>query len=580
MKSETLKRRIAAANGSLDAALVLKNARVVNVFTDELTPCDIAVEDGVIVGLGDYRGREEVDLGGKIVCPGLIDGHIHIESSMLCGPAFAQAVVPHGTTAVITDPHEIANVAGVQGIRFMLETTKGLDADIYFMLPSCVPATGLDESGATLLAADLKPFYEEERVLGLAELMDFYGAVAGDDAICDKIMDAQAAHKRIDGHAPFLSGKALNAYMAAGVTSDHECSCLNEALEKLRGGQEIMIREGTAAHNLKALLPLFAAPYNRRCMLVTDDRHPGDLLRGGHIDAIIREAVALGADPLAAIRMGSLNAAQYWGLTGLGAVAAGYKADFLVLSDLERFTVESVYKGGRLVAQNGVAVRRPAPLPDAADYPRVFDSFHLKECRAADFAIKDTGETKQRVIQLTPGELLTAERVIPLLHSPGYPLGVDPAQDVVKLAVCERHGGSGRIGLGFLGGYGLRAGAVASSVAHDSHNLIIAGVQDADMALAANTVRQNGGGLAFVADGRVLGALPLPVAGLMSGQSAAEVDVLLEALKAQTHRYGIGQDIDAFMTLGFASLPVIPKLRLNTLGVIDVDAQKVVPAIF
>lgn len=579
MQTDFLRKQILAAAGEARAELVLKNAGVVNVFTGEVEQADVAIQAGQIVGLGRYEGETERDLSGKYLCPGLIDGHIHIESSMLCGPAFAQAVLPHGTTAVVTDPHEIANVAGLAGLDFMLETTEGLDLSVYFMLPSCVPATGLDESGAELAAADLAPYYAHPRVLGLAEMMNSYGTVRAEEGILQKLCGSLGCGKRVDGHAPFLSGKALNAYVTAGVGSDHECSALDEALEKLRRGQYIMIREGTAAQNLAALLPLFRPPYCERCMLVTDDRHPGDLLRGGHIDAILRKAVAAGADPVTAVRMATLIPARYFGLAGQGAVAPSYAADLVVLSDLQSFAVESVYKAGRLVAAQGRQLAPRVPALDEARYAPVLDSFHLPPVRPEDLALRESGRT-QRVIWLTPRQLLTTERLVPFATCPGCAPGVDPARQIVKLAVLERHHGSGHIGLGFLGGYGLQRGAVASSIAHDSHNLILAGTNDTDMALAANTVRKNRGGLAFALDGRVVGELALPVAGLMSPGDAWQVEQKLRALKAALRCHGIPEEIDPFMTLAFVSLPVIPKLRLNTCGVVDVDTQQLLPAVF
>ena len=579
MKMETLKQQILTAKGDVRAELVLKNARVINVFTNEIERADVAIRQGIILGVGHYTGETELDLQGKYVCPGLVDGHIHIESSMLCGPAFEQAVLPHGTTAVVTDPHEISNVAGTAGLDFMLETTKDLALSVYFMLPSCVPATGLDESGAVLEAEQLRPYYQQPRVLGLAELMNSYGTVRADEKILQKICDCTAAGKRIDGHAPFLSGEELNAYIAAGVQSDHECSELHEAMEKLRRGQYIMVREGTAAQNMDSLLPLFREPYCSRCMLVTDDKHPGDLLQGGHIDYIIRKAIAAGVDPVVAVRMGTLVPCQYFGLAHSGAVAPGYTADLIVLSDLEQFTVEQVYKKGKLVAQQGRMLHPAILAADKAQFARVFDSFNMDEITLEQLQLKQTG-TRQRVICLTPHALLTTEKIVPFCQHPGTAPGVDVAQKIVKLAVFERHHRSGHVGLGFLGNYGLQCGAVASSIAHDSHNLIVAGTNDADMVLAGNTVRKNKGGLAFALNGQVVGELPLPVAGLMSTESAEAVEEKLQALKAALKAHGISEDIDAFMTLAFVSLPVIPKLRLNTYGIVDVDAQQIVPAVF
>lgn len=579
MKMETLKQQILTAKGDVRAELVLKNARVINVFTNEIEQADVAIHQGVILGVGHYTGETELDLQGRYVCPGLVDGHIHIESSMLCGPAFEQAVLPHGTTAVVTDPHEISNVAGTDGLDFMLETTKDLALSVYFMLPSCVPATGLDESGAVLEAEQLRPYYGQPRVLGLAELMNSYGTVRADEKILQKIRDCIAAGKKIDGHAPFLSGEELNAYVVAGVQSDHECSDIHEAMEKLRRGQYVMVREGTAAQNMESLLSLFREPYCSRCMLVTDDKHPGDLLQGGHIDYIIRKAIAAGVDPVVAVRMGTLVPCQYFGLAHRGAVAPGYTADLIVLSDLKKFTVEQVYKNGKLVAQQGKMLQPAALTVDKARFARVFSSFDMDEITPAQLQLKQTG-TRQRVICLTPHSLLTTEKIVPFCQHPGTAPGVDVAQQIVKLAVFERHQHSGHVGLGFLGNYGLQCGAVASSIAHDSHNLIVAGTNDADMVLAGNTVRKNKGGLAFALNGQVVGALPLPVAGLMSTESAEAVEEKLQALKAALKAHGISEEIDAFMTLAFVSLPVIPKLRLNTYGIVDVDAQQIVPAVF
>lgn len=579
MLPETLRQQIAAGRSIVIADLVLKNARIINVFTNEIEKADVAINSGKIVGIGTYNGKSEVDLHGHYVCPGLIDGHIHIESSLLCGPAFEQAVLPHGTTAVITDPHEISNVAGTDGLDFMLETTKDLTLSVYFMLPSCVPATDLDESGAVLDAEQLRPYYRYPRVLGLAEMMNSYGAVRGDAKILQKICDCTNAGKIVDGHAPFLSGKDLNAYIIASVLSDHECSTMEEAMEKLRRGQYIMIREGTAAKNMAALLPLFREPYCNRCMLVTDGKHPGDLLRGGHIDANIRKAIAAGVDPAIAVKMATLIPAQYFGLKQHGAVAPGYKADLIVVSNLEQFTVEQVYKGGSLVAEGG-KVLKPSPLViDSTRFARVMDSFDMDEITMKDLELHKSGE-HERVIRLIENELLTEEEIIPFRQYPGIAPGVDVAHKIVKLAVFERHHHSGHVGLGFLGNYSLQCGAVASSIAHDSHNLIVAGTNDADMVLAGNTVRKNKGGLAFVVNGRVIGELALPVAGLMSAESVEVVMENVQHLKDALRTHGIAEGIDPFMTLAFVSLPVIPKLRLNTYGIVDVKKQRIVPAVF
>ena len=577
-----LREQVAAATGSKKAELVLKNAQIVNVFTQSVETGDIAIEGGYIVGIGNYEGITEKDLGGAYVCPGFLDGHIHIESSMTSPGEFERAVVPHGTIAVITDPHEIANVAGTAGIRFMMQSAQKLDLDVYFMLPSCVPATDLDESGAELLARDLEPFYADEKVLGLAEMMNAFGVTHGDKGCFEKLVQARSLKKAIDGHAPALSGKELNAYVTAGIRSDHECSDFEEAKEKFARGQWIMIRQGTAAKNLKALMGMFEDPYYQRCLLVTDDKHPGDLIRIGHIDAIIREAVSMGADPIRAIRMGTLNAAAYFGLHDMGAVAPGYKADLAVFDDLRTLNVKQVYKGGKLVAENGKMLHQKEKNTDWSTEikERVFHSFHRVPITVEELQLKETTGTHQRVIDMVAHELITKERIEEWKELPGVAPGVDISRDIVKLAAIERHKNTGHVGLGFLGKYGLKKGAVATSIGHDSHNLVIAGVTDEDMVLASNRVIENGGGLAIALEGKVLADLPLPIGGLMADEPVEVVDEKLEHMKKLSVELGISEDIDAFMTLAFISLPVIPKLRLNTYGVIDVEKHQVVEARF
>lgn len=600
-----LKKMMDVAAGRRKASLVLKGGTIVNVFTERTEIGDIAIEDGCIAGIGEYDGLVNVDMTGRYICPGFIDGHIHIESSMVSPPEFEKAVLPHGTTTVITDPHEIGNVAGCQGVDYMLKATEGLSLDTFFVMPSCVPSTGLDESGAVLGPEDIKPYYENPRVLGLAEVMNSVGVVAGQEDLMGKLTEAGRRGKVIDGHAPFLRGNELNAYVCSGVWSDHECSDAEEALEKLGRGQWIMIREGTAARNLEALMPLFEAPYYERCMLVTDDKHPGDLISMGHIDYIIRRAVSLGADPIRAIKMGTFNAARYFGLKDRGAVMPGLRADLAVLEDLKDIRVAAVYKDGVLTAKEGVCLGagkekkrnyaageepRSGSREDTESaektaggletaFPRVFDSFHMDEVALEDLVLEQKG-AMERVIQFKPHELLTEERLVPWQNTPGLAPGVSLEQDIVKAAVFERHLHTGHKGLGFVGGYGLKKGAVATSVAHDSHNLIVVGTNDRDMVLAANAVRKNRGGLAVAAEGQVLGELALPIGGVMSRLSVEEVEEQLQALKVLTRQLGISSDIDAFMTLAFVSLPVIPKLRINTYGVIDVDRQKQVPPSF
>lgn len=584
--------RILAAAGKIPLDLVLRNAGIINVFTGEIEYSDIAVFDGIIVGIGDYASvadnEKVVDCTGRFISPGFIDGHIHIESSMLSPAEFAAAVVPHGTTAVITDPHEIVNVAGLAGLDYMLEASDQLPLEVFLMLPSCVPATSLDESGANIFAADLAGYMKHDRVLGLAELMDFYGTAEAREDIVDKILLTKEYKKQIDGHAPGLKTYSLNAYITAGVTSDHECSNIEEALEKLRRGQWIMIREGTAARNMEALMPLFEPAYSGRCMLVTDDKHPGDLLRHGHVDYLIRKAVEYGADPITAIRMATINTARYFGLTDMGAAAPGYKADLVVLKDLKSLNVEAVYKNGKLAAERGEykennsrnkknSLNNTTKSPDSIH--NIYTSFHLKELVPEDFTNSETGNF-MRVIELVPRELLTKELILPY---PPEGLHADEEgiyEDIIKLAVAERHHNTGHIGLGYLKGYGLKAGAIASSIAHDSHNLIIAGTNNEDMCLAANRVRRNRGGVAIVKNGRIAGELALPIAGLMCEDSAGKVDAVLAALKLEARKLGVKEGIDPFMTLAFLSLPVIPEIRLTTKGIADVKTQKIVKTRF
>lgn len=580
MKQTVNEKIINVANGRQKADLVLKNANIINVFTESIETGDVAIADGMIAGIGNYEGVCEKDMTGKYVCPGFIDGHIHLESSMVAPTEFEKAVLPHGTTAVITDPHEIANVAGSRGIDFMLKYTEDMTMDVFFVVPSCVPATALDESGACLEAEDIAPFYSNPRVIGLAEMMNSFGVNQADPAILDKIHVTLEHGGIIDGHAPLLSGRELNGYVAAGIRSDHECSNADEAKEKFARGQWIMIREGTAAHNLDALLPLFEAPYAQRIMLVTDDKHPCDLLRDGHIDAIVRKAVQKGVDPILAIKAGTFNAAAYFGLKDNGAIAPGYHADITVLDNLTDMNVLEVYKDGELAAENGKSlVESSVPEMVQSVTDCVYHSFHVDPVQPEQLAMEELGE-HIRVIDLNAHELLTAERIADCTSQSGCAAGVNLTEDIVKIVALERHKNTGHIGKGFLGRYGLKKGAVATSVGHDSHNLVIAGTNDADIACAANRVIANEGGLAIALDGQIVADLPLQIGGLMSTLPLEEVDARLEAMKQILADWGISGEIDPFMTLSFVSLPVIPALRLNTYGVIDVNAQKVVKASF
>ena len=578
-----MRRQIEAAGGKRKAELVLKNGKIVNVFTETVEEGDLAIQDGRIVGIGSYKGETETDLCGQYVCPGFIDGHIHLESSMVSPEEFARAVLSHGTTAVVTDPHEIANVAGTAGIRYLLETTEKLPLEVFVMLPSCVPSTDLDEAGAVLSASDLEPFFKEERILGLAEMMNSFGVCQGQEEVLEKLVLAERCGKLTDGHAPFLTGKELNAYKTAGIQSDHECSNLEEALEKYAKGQWIMVREGTAAKNLEALVGMLKPPYHQRTLLVTDDKHGGPLYFEGHLDAAIRKASGLGADPILAIKAATLNPALYFGLKDRGAIAPGCQADLVVFNNLKELRVSAVYKHGVLAAEQGKALFSSG-LKEEKDYDpeiqrRVFHSFHMSPVTEKQLQIEKKGR-RQRVIDLRPHELLTKERIVSWKELPGLAPGVDPEEDIVKLAAFERHLGTGHMGLGFLGRYGLKKGAVATSVGHDSHNLVVAGLKDEDMAAAANQVLQMEGGLALALDGKVVASLPLSIGGLMSKEPLETVDEKLEEMKRILTEWGIPEGIDGFMTLAFVSLPVIPAVRLNTYGMIDVGQQKVLDVTF
>lgn len=554
-------RLVRVALGQEKADLVLKNADYINVFTGEICHGDIAVANGLVVGMDEhYEGMTEVDVSGKIVAPGFIDAHIHLESSLVSPSSFARAVVPHGTTTVITDPHEIANVCGTGGIDYMTAATEGLPVDVHFMLPSCVPATPLEESGATLSWRDINAYFDHPRVLGLAEMMNYPGILMGDRGTIEKIVVSQAHHKKIDGHAPGLSGKALNAYMSAGVYSDHECDTFENALEKLRKGQFIMIREGTAAQNLEALLPLLTPAYAHRCMFATDDKHPGDLLEKGHIDYIVRKAIRLGADPILTIMVASHYAARYFLLNNKGAIAPGYLADFVVLDNLTDVNVEMVFKRGRQVYEKDGDVLLIEPEIDPDILHGVTDTVHMPDLDLSQLALGDAP-----LIGLIPGQIVT--------ENLGRASGVDVSRDVVKMVVCERHHHTGHVAACYVKGYGLRRGAVATSVAHDSHNVIACGVDDADLVCAVNRLKAIGGGMVVAEAGQIIAELPLPVAGLITDRPLEEVNAALEACKNAAIQRGTAEGIDPFMTMSFASLPVIPTLRLTTRGVIDVNTQ-------
>jgi adenine deaminase len=565
---QRLAQRLKAARGEQPVDLLLRGGRVLNVFTGELMPTAVAVFDGLVVGYGDRPARETVDLEDAVVAPGLIDGHVHLESSLVLPGEFARAVLPHGTTTVVADPHEIANVSGLAGIRFMLEASEAIGLEVVLMASSCVPASPLETAGAELTADDLEGLAHHPRVLGLAEVMNFPGVVFGDPAVLAKLERFRG--RVIDGHAPGLSGPSLDAYLCAGIGSDHECTRLEEAREKLAKGMRIMIREGSQARDLEALAPLVTPWTAPRCMLVSDDCHPEDLLENGHLDRILRRAEELGMDPITAIRLVTLSPAEYFGLRFLGAVAPGYQADVVVLTSLRPLRVERVYKKGRLVAAGG----RCLVEPREATVSHELRSMNLREVTAADLRIPVSG-SRVRAIRLAANTLITGEEIVEPAVRDGEVVS-DPDRDLLKVAVLERHHGTGRKGLGLVRGLGIRRGALASTVAHDSHHLVVVGAADSDMVVAANALRELGGGLVVVSEEKIVARLPLPVAGLMSdaplplvAHQKREINRAADALGA-----ALGQP---FMALSFLALSVIPKLKLTDQGLVDVELFRHVP---
>ena len=565
----SLKEKIRVASGDGMTDLLIKNGKVVDVFSGEIEKRDVAVFEGAIVGFGDYRAREIIDVKGDFLCPGLIDGHVHIESSMVTIPEFARAVLPNGTTSVVIDPHEIANVLGREGIRFMAKSAKGVPLNVFIMIPSCVPATHMETSGATLKAADLGPLLKEPWAIGLAEMMNFPGVIFRDPEVLKKIEIAKG--KRIDGHAPMLSGKGLYAYLTAGIRSDHECTTPQEAKEKLKNGMWIMVREGTTARNLRNLIPLVHPKNSRRFFLVTDDRHPKELLEEGHIDSMVRQAVRWGLDPILAIQMATLNVAEYFRLDDLGAIAPGYRADIISFDHLGRFQIKKVFKDGKLVSENGKMLFPPLHKRKSSN---VNGSVRIKSLKK-DALLLRSDQSLAKIIQLIPDQIVTKKvmKRVFLKDGVAYP---NVKEDILKIAVVERHKATGNIGIGFVQGFGLKTGAIGSSVAHDSHNIVLVGTNDADMLKAVEVIQSMEGGLVAVLEGKVLASLPLPIAGLMSEASVAQVNLQLEALLRAAKTLGC-KIPDPFMTLSFLSLPVIPELKLTDKGLVDVNQFKFVP---
>jgi len=567
---KTLNERIKASLGERKVDLIIKNGRVINVFTCEIEKKDVAIFNGFVVGFGEYDTKEIIDIKGDYLCPGLIDGHVHIESSMLTPPQFARAVLPHGTTTVVIDPHEIANVMGIKGIKFMAESSKKIPLNVFIMLPSCVPATFMETSGAKLNSEKLKPLLKEDWVLGLGEMMNYPGVIHRDPEVLKKIEMVNS--KRIDGHAPGLSGKSLYGYLMAGIQSDHECTQTKEAVEKLRNGMWIMIREGSTAKNLKALIPIVNQKNSRRFFFVTDDRHPKELIEKGHIDSMVKTALKMGLDPLLAIQMATINPAEYFRLDNIGAIAPGYRADIISIENLHSFRIKKVFKDGILISENGKILNdQYFKLPK-----RIIEtkSIRISSISKESLTIR-SNQHFAKVIKIIPDQIITKKVIkrIILKNGIAYP---DLKEDILKIAVIERHRATGNIGVGFVQGFGLKSGAIGTSIAHDSHNIILVGTNDEDMLKALETISKMGGGLVVVSGQKVLASLPLPIAGLMTDLSITEVQRKIDTLQKASRDLGC-KISDPFMTLSFLSLPVIPELKLTDRGLVDVNQFKIVP---
>ncbi|MDQ0428734.1 adenine deaminase [Planomicrobium stackebrandtii] len=562
MNKEKLKKRIDAANKQTKVDLVIRHASIVNVFTKNLTMGDVAISDGVIVGIGEYEGIQEIDATGKFVAPGLIDAHVHIESSMVTPQQFSQVVLPHGVTTVITDPHEIANVSGTAGLEFMLKDSEASLLDIKVMLPSCVPATLFETSGAKLSAEQLAPFLDREQVLGLAEVMDFPAVLRGEDAMLDKLLLSQ----QIDGHAAGLSENDINVYGTAGILTDHECVTKEEMIMRLERGLYVMLREGSVAKNLHALLEGVTEKNAQRCLFCTDDKHLDDLIEEGSVDYNVRVAIKQGIDPITAISMASINAAQCFGLRQKGAIAPGYDADFLLLDSLEEFRISEVYKDGQLAAQNGHYM---GPVGEKSETSAVQNTVRIADISIDSLQIPMGHSTQAHVIGINPNNLITEHLIEETPVNDGFFVS-NTSKDLLKIAVIERHQATGNIGLGIVKGLGLKNGAIATTVAHDSHNIIAVGTSDEDIKAAVEALHKLKGGLAIVQEGKILASLSLGIAGLMSEEPFPAVYEQLKTLDQSLLKIGAPTHFNAFLTLSFLSLPVIPHLKLTDCGLFDV----------
>lgn len=563
-----LKKRIAVASKQLPADVVIKNGRIIDVFNLEIRHGDIAIADGMFVGIGEFEGVNVIDAGNRYVCPAFIDGHVHIESSMVTPAEFAKVVLPHGVTTVVTDPHEIGNVSGVDGIQFMLNNSKGIPLDVFIMLPSCVPATPFENSGAILKAADLEPFFTHKRVLGLAEVMDYPSLKNSQNSMLNKIAMTSKYSKHIDGHLAGLDANAIDVYRAGGVNTDHECTTADEALERLRRGMYLLIREGTVAKNLKSLIKAVNVHNARRCVFCTDDKHLDDLIEEGSVDHNVRLAIEQGMDPLQAIGMASLNAAECYGFTEKGAIAPGYEADFLLLDSLQTIRISEVYKAGKLVARDGQYIGESLIKKGPKKHLMKTVKVPKLTRESLRIAIGETG--KANIIEIIPNQLQTSKVIETVLCEDGV-FCPSVEKDQLKIVVIERHKNTGNIGLGIVKGFGLKEGAIATTIAHDSHNIVATGTNDEDILKAVEVLKEMNGGLVIVKGGQIVASLSLPIAGLLSDQDFTTVNKGLQELKAGLSEIGFTGDFNPFLTLSFLTLPVIPALKITDLGLFDVE---------
>ncbi len=563
---DRIKHLIDVASKRKKTEILLKNCKIINVFSNEIIEGNLAIDSGKIIGIGDYQGLIEIDLEGKYLSPGLIDSHVHMESSMVLPSQFARAVVPRGTTSVITDPHEIANVCGLEGIKFMMESTKDLPLNVYYMLPSCVPATPFENSGARLEAKELKTLIDNPMVLGLGEMMNYPGVIEGDSKVIDKLKLVQDYNKVIDGHSPDIKNERLNAYIIGGVKTDHECSTVDEMNDRLRRGMYISIREGSAAKNLEVLIKGVTLENERRCLFCTDDRHPEDIIKSGHIDNNIRMAIKKGIDPIIAIKMATINVCECYGIKNLGAIAPGYDADLVVIDSLEDFNILEVIKDGKFVAKDG----KPLFSVKKEDTEKVSNTINFKKIYEEDLKIKLTSN-HVNVMKLLPHSLLTKKVIRKIERDEKDYFKFNGEKDILKLVVIERHNATGNIGFSLVENFNLKKGAIASTVSNDSHNILVIGDNDHDIYLAIEEIKKIKGGVVIVSKGEILEKLELPIAGLISDKPIEEVKDILEKMHKIAHdRLKVNKDIDPFMTLAFLALPVIPEIKITDKGLFDV----------